>query len=62
MAAKATPGAQAEQVLTLRKNARVIRAVLYGEGMLQKPDRYRKAIPASGSLPAPEETGEQLTL
>ena len=62
VAAKATRGAQGVQVMTLRKNARVIRAVPYEEGMLQKPDRYRKAIPASGSLPAPEETGEQLTL
>ncbi|HBN79876.1 MAG TPA: topoisomerase IV [Ruminococcaceae bacterium] len=60
---KATRGTQGVAVMTLRRNARLARAVPYREGMLKKPERYRKKIPASGSLPAPEETeGEQLTL
>ena len=49
--------------MTLRKGGRLLRAVPYAEGMLKKPDRYRKNIPALGALPTPEETeGEQLTL
>jgi DNA gyrase subunit A len=60
---KATRSTQGVAVMTLRRNARLARAVPYREGMLKKPERYRKKIPASGSLPAPEETeGEQLTL
>ena len=35
----------------------------YEEGMLAKPHRYRpKSLPSAGALPAPEESGEQLTL
>lgn len=61
--AKATRSSQGVQVLTLRKNALLARAALYQEGMLEKPDRYRKSIPAAGSLPsAAELQGEQMAL
>ncbi len=61
--AKATRSAQGVAVMTLRRNARLTGAVPYEEGMLKKPERYRRKIPASGALPSPEETeGDQLTL
>ncbi len=63
IAPKSTRSTQGVQVMTLRKNGRLVQAVAYQEGMLKKPERYRKNIPATGALPAAEETqGEQLTL
>ncbi len=63
IASKSTRSTQGVQVMTLKKSARVLSAVPYAEGRFQKPDRYRKNIPATGSLPAAEDTqGEQLTL
>ena len=60
---KATRATQGVAVMTLRRGARLLRAEPYAEGTLKKPDRYRKNIPAAGSLPAREDTqGEQLTL
>jgi DNA gyrase subunit A len=59
---KATRGTQGVAVMTLRRNARLMSAVPYREGMLKKPDRYRKNLPAAGSVPRPDEQGEQLTL
>lgn len=60
---KTTRNTQGVAAMTLRKGGRLLRAVPYAEGMLKKPDRYRKNIPALGTLPTPEETeGEQLTL
>ncbi|MGX8699705.1 DNA gyrase subunit A [Caproiciproducens sp.] len=60
---KSTRSTQGVAVMTLRKGSRLLRAEPYGEGMLVNPNRYRKNIPASGSLPAAEETaGEQLKL
>ena len=60
---KTARNTQGVQVMTLKKSARVLSAVPYTEGRFQKPDRYRKNIPATGSLPAAEDTqGEQLTL
>ena len=60
---KATRNTQGVAVMTLRKGGRLMQAVLYAEGMLMKPDRYRKNIPAIGALPTAEETaGEQITL
>ena len=62
-ASKSSRSTQGVQVMTLRKGGRVISAVPYQEGMLKKPDRYRKNIPAVGAMPLPEETeGEQMTL
>ena len=49
--------------MTLKKNVRLREVKAYREGMLKRPDRYRKAIPATGSLLTAEETaGEQLSL
>ena len=63
VASKSTRNTQGVQVMTLKKGARVLSAVPYEEGMLKKPDRCRKSIPAAGALPTAEETqGEQLTL
>ena len=60
---KTTRSTQGIAVMTLRRGARLLRAEEYEEGMLQKPDRYRKTIPAAGSMPAPEDVqGEQMTL
>lgn len=60
---KSTRSTQGVAVMTLRKGSRLLRAELYSEGMLVNPNRYRKNIPASGSLPTAEETaGEQLKL
>ena len=60
---KSTRSTQGVAVLTLRKGSRLLKAEQYSEGMLVNPNRYRKNIPASGSMPAAEETkGEQLKL
>ena len=60
---KSTRGTQGVAVMTLRKGSRLLKAEQYSEGMLVNPNRYRKNIPASGSMPAAEETeGEQLKL
>lgn len=59
---KATRNTQGVAVMTLRKGGRLLKAVPYEEGLLKKPDRYRKNIPALGALPTAEETeGEQMT-
>ena len=60
---KSTRSTQGVAVMTLRRGARLLRAEEYREGTLHKPDRYRKTIPAAGSMPAPEDVqGEQMTL
>ena len=60
---KSTRSTQGVAVMTLRKGSRLLRAEPYSEGMLVNPNRYRKNIPASGSLPTAEEpAGEQLKL
>ncbi|TQI66008.1 DNA topoisomerase (ATP-hydrolyzing) subunit A [Clostridium sp. KNHs216] len=60
---KSTRSTQGVAAMTLRKGSRLLRAEPYSEGMLVNPNRYRKNIPASGSLPTAEETaGEQLKL
>jgi len=50
------------QVLTLKGNHRLIEVKEYYEGMFVKPSRYRKSIPAVGSMLSEEDMGEQLTL
>jgi DNA gyrase subunit A len=51
------------QAITLRSKHRLVKAELYQEGMLVRPNRYRtKTLPAAGSMPAAEDLGEQLTL
>ncbi|WP_312692883.1 DNA topoisomerase (ATP-hydrolyzing) subunit A [Caproiciproducens sp.] len=60
---KSTRSTQGVAAMTLRKGSRLLKAEQYSEGMLVNPNRYRKNIPASGSMPAAEETeGEQLKL
>lgn len=60
---KSSRNTQGVAVMTLKRGQKVLRVQAYEEGMLKKPDRYRKAIPALGAMPAAEETlGEQLTL
>lgn len=60
---KTTRSSQGISVMTLRRGARLLKARRYEEGMLKKPEHYRKRIPAAGSLPDPEEGEEnQLSL
>lgn len=50
-------------VMTQKKGHRLSSVKIFTGGMLQKPHRYRtRSLPAAGSLPAPEDQGEQLTL
>ena len=52
---KTTRSTQGVAVMTLKKET-LQKAVVYQEGMLQKPNRYRtKTLPAAGMLPAPED-------
>lgn len=60
---KTTRSTQGVAVMTLRKGNRVLKVDLYTEDMLKNPNRYRKNIPATGSMPSADETeGEQLKL
>ncbi len=50
-------------VLTVKKGHRLISAVIYAEGSLAKPNRYRtKTLPAAGSTLSAEDKAEQLSL
>ncbi len=50
-------------VLTLKKNQRLVKAELYVEGRFTKPDRYRtKNIPATGATLSASDKAEQLSL
>jgi len=61
--AKAARDTQGVQVMTLRKNARVLSCEPFEEGKLAASHRYRsRSLPSSGSLPRPEDLGEQLKL
>ena len=63
IAPKATKHTQGVQAMNLKKGQRLLRGQLYEEGMLQKPNRYKKNLPALGALPeAGENAGEQLKL
>lgn len=60
---KTTRGTLGVNVMTLRKAQRVASALVYVDGMLKKPERYRKSLPSAGMLPGSEElSGEQLSL
>ena len=60
---KSSRTTQGVAAMTLKRGQKVVRVQPYEEGMLQKPDRYRKALPALGAMPAPEDTqGEQMKL
>ncbi len=61
---KTTRSTQGVQGMTLRRSAKLQKAEIFEEssGILKNPQRYRKTIPAIGSLPSKEElSGEQLT-
>ncbi|MBP0962909.1 MAG: topoisomerase IV, partial [Oscillospiraceae bacterium] len=61
--AKASRDTQGVQVMTLRKNARVLSCEPFEEVKLSASHRYRsRTLPGSGSLPRPEDLGEQLKL
>ncbi len=62
IAPKTTKSTQGVQVMNIKKGQRLHTAVVYEEGMLKNPTRYKKKIPASGSLPDETEAGEQLKL
>ena len=55
IAPKTTKNTQGVAAMTLKKGQRVLSAVLYREGDLQNPARYKKKIPALGALPNGEE-------
>ncbi|WP_300684199.1 DNA gyrase/topoisomerase IV subunit A [Acutalibacter sp. 1XD8-36] len=60
IAAKSTKNTQGVQAMSLKKGQRVMSAELYFEGMLKNEARYKKKLPAAGSLPNEEEAGEQM--
>ncbi|WBY64878.1 MAG: DNA topoisomerase (ATP-hydrolyzing) [Thermocaproicibacter melissae] len=62
IASKSTRSTQGVSAMTLKRGAVLSKAQKYEEGMLTKPDRYRKKIPSSGTVLSEEEQGEQLTL
>lgn len=63
LTAKTTKDNGGVAVMTQKRGQRLLEAVRYSEGMLQKPHRYRtRSLPAAGSLPSAEEQGEQLKL
>lgn len=60
---KATKDTGGVAVMTQKKGQRLFDVCVYTEGMLLKPHRYRtRTLPAAGSLPTAEESGEQLKL
>lgn len=60
---KTTRSTQGIAVMTLRKGNRLLKVEPFQEDMLNNPNRYRKSIPAIGSMPGSDEmTGEQLKL
>ena len=63
LAVKTTKDTQGVAVMTQKRGQRLGLVCSFVEGALQKPHRYRtRTLPAAGSLPAPEDQGEQLTL
>lgn len=60
IASKSTKNTQGVQAMSLKKGQRVMSAELYFEGMLRNEARYKKKLPAAGSLPNEEEAGEQM--
>ncbi len=63
LAVKTTRDTQGVAVMTQKRSQRLTEVTPYEEGSLQKPHRYRtRTLPAAGSLPGPEDQGEQLSL
>ena len=62
LTAKASRSSQGVALIRLKKGHRIISAVVYKEGMLSDPERYRaKNLPSAGQLPRTNENGEQIT-
>ncbi len=60
---KTTRSTQGVAVMTFRKGSRLLKVEKFEEDMLKNPNRYRKTLPAAGSMPSAEETtGDQLKL
>ena len=55
IAPKATKSTQGVAAMTLKKGQRVLSAVVYQEGDLQNPARFKKKLPALGALPNGED-------
>ncbi|NLN81914.1 MAG: topoisomerase IV [Clostridiales bacterium] len=63
LSVKATRNTIGVQAMTMKARNRLVKAEVYSEGRLAKPNRYRtKNLPAAGAMPAAEDLGEQLTL
>ncbi len=63
LSVKSTRSTIGVQAMTLKARHRLIKAEIYTDDMLAKPNRYRtKKLPAAGAMPAVEDIGEQLTL
>ena len=58
IAPKTTKNTQGVAAMNLKKGHRVTSAVIYNEGDLQNPQRFRKKIPALGALPNGEESAD----
>jgi len=59
---KSTKNTQGVAAMTMKKGQRLVTVVVYSEGDLKNPARYKKKIPALGALPSVEESEEQLTI
>lgn len=59
VAAKSTKNTQGVAGMTMKKGQRLLSSVVYNEGDLNNPNRFRKKIPALGALPNGEEGTEQ---
>jgi len=59
---KSTKNTQGVAAMTIKKGQRLVTVVVYSEGDLKNPARYKKKIPALGALPSVEESEEQLTI
>ena len=60
---KTTRSTQGVQVMTLRGQHRVEKAIPFTIEMTTSPNRYRaKSLPAAGAMPLAEDLGEQLTI
>ena len=62
VASKTSKNTQGVAAMNLKKGQRVISAVVYKDGELANPARYRKKLPALGALPTAEDAPEQISL
>ena len=62
LSSKATKNTQGVQVMTLRKNAKLLNAVPFAEDMLLNAHRFRtKLLPSAGAAPREEDKNDQLS-